>query len=365
MEELDVFVSYAREDEARVLPLVRALEVQGWRVFWDRTIPIGESWLDHIGVRLDAAAAVVVVWSRDSVKSEFVYSEASHARQRRALVPVTIDPVKPPLGLDAVQAADLVGWLRAGGVSPLPPPLVEAIRRKVPAKPSSASRSDAPTARIEKAEAPPARPPRVKPHLPVAKPEPMAKPEPVPIAKPEPATGRPSRRGLWTALGMAALVAGAIATSYQEPPSPKTNPPPPADPPPDTNPPPQANPPVVTRPEIMLSNTRATLHVLGPGDRVVRIVSDMDVHGVDANIVRSIHVVVAFRDSARAQIRALEFDLLNALLGPGPYTRQRFQQEIRNVSNRAVSADVWVEIRTDAGLLRSAPVNVLLTPTER
>jgi hypothetical protein len=32
----DIFLSYAREDQSRVGPLVRALEGQGWSVFWDR-----------------------------------------------------------------------------------------------------------------------------------------------------------------------------------------------------------------------------------------------------------------------------------------------------------------------------------------
>ena len=37
----DIFVSYAREDEARVRPIVEELLVPGWSVFWDRRIPIG------------------------------------------------------------------------------------------------------------------------------------------------------------------------------------------------------------------------------------------------------------------------------------------------------------------------------------
>jgi len=129
----DIFISYAREDEQRVRPLVRALEAQGWRVFWDRSIPIGETWLDHIGTRLEAAPVVLVAWSRHSVRSEFVYSEASRARGRRVLVPVLIEPVSPPLGLDSVQAADLVPWLDAGGKAPLPAVLVEALGRRISA----------------------------------------------------------------------------------------------------------------------------------------------------------------------------------------------------------------------------------------
>ena len=35
----DIFLSYAREDEARVRPIVEELQARGWSVFWDRTTP--------------------------------------------------------------------------------------------------------------------------------------------------------------------------------------------------------------------------------------------------------------------------------------------------------------------------------------
>lgn len=111
----DVFVSYAREDEARVGALVRLLEGHGLSVFWDRRIPPGSSWRDHIGRALSEARCVVVAWSTASVASDFVAEEADDARQRGVLVPVLIDDVLPPLGFRSVQAADLRG-LGSGGV---------------------------------------------------------------------------------------------------------------------------------------------------------------------------------------------------------------------------------------------------------
>ena len=39
----DIFISYAREDRNRIKPLAEALEKQGWSVFWDRTIPAGQT----------------------------------------------------------------------------------------------------------------------------------------------------------------------------------------------------------------------------------------------------------------------------------------------------------------------------------
>lgn len=102
-----VFVSYAREDEARIRALVALLEAQALSVFWDREIPPGKTWRESIGQALADARCVIVAWSHASVASDFVAEEADDARRRGVLVPVLIDPVLPPLGFRSVQAADL------------------------------------------------------------------------------------------------------------------------------------------------------------------------------------------------------------------------------------------------------------------
>lgn len=106
----DIFVSYAREDDARIRPLVSALEQRGWSVFWDHRIPAGETWRSHIGGALDQARCVVVAWTTSSVASEFVVEEAARARRRGVLVPVRLEEVEPPLGFAEVNAADLSAW---------------------------------------------------------------------------------------------------------------------------------------------------------------------------------------------------------------------------------------------------------------
>jgi len=40
----DVFLSYAREDQAFAQRLAQALEAEGFSVWWDRTIPPGKTW---------------------------------------------------------------------------------------------------------------------------------------------------------------------------------------------------------------------------------------------------------------------------------------------------------------------------------
>lgn len=107
---VDIFVSYAREDEDRVRELVSVFEHQGWSVFWDRRIPAGETWRSVIGKALDESLSVVVAWSRFSVTSPWVAEEADDGKRRGVLVPVMLDPVEQPRGFREIQAADLTDW---------------------------------------------------------------------------------------------------------------------------------------------------------------------------------------------------------------------------------------------------------------
>ena len=106
----DIFISYAREDFERVKPLAEALERSGWDVFWDYEIPLGSDWYDCIGRELSEARCVVVVWSESSTESTWVREEAGDARERGVLIPVNIDPRKPPLGFRSLQTLSLEGW---------------------------------------------------------------------------------------------------------------------------------------------------------------------------------------------------------------------------------------------------------------
>ncbi len=108
----DVFVSYKAEDRKRLIPLVEALEAEGFNVWWDQHIDGGANWRDEIESHLDAAKVVVVVWSRRTIGPEgrFVRDEAGQAQEAGHYLPITIDKVRPPLGFREVQALDLSTW---------------------------------------------------------------------------------------------------------------------------------------------------------------------------------------------------------------------------------------------------------------
>jgi adenylate cyclase len=143
----DVFVSYARIDKARVAPLVAAIEAKGWSVWWDPDIAPGQEFDDQIEAEINAAKAVVVVWTPTSVASRWVRGEAREAAERGILVPVRFEQARLPMDVRAIHTTDIDGW----GGNPDSPQAQELLRalaatiaRSQTAKPGGASTVAAP-----------------------------------------------------------------------------------------------------------------------------------------------------------------------------------------------------------------------------
>ena len=106
----DVFISYKKEDAARVEPIARGLARAGYDVWWDHHIPPGRSYREVIGAQLQSAKCVIVVWSKLSVDGQWVLDEADAGKQRNVLLPMFIDDVEIPYGFRQIEAARLTGW---------------------------------------------------------------------------------------------------------------------------------------------------------------------------------------------------------------------------------------------------------------
>lgn len=109
----DVFISYKREEIAWAARVAQALSEEGFSAFYDLDddgIHAGEQWDKRLEQELAAAKCCVVLWSSASTESPNVRSEARRANNRGILVPAKINACQAPLGLDALQEADLRQW---------------------------------------------------------------------------------------------------------------------------------------------------------------------------------------------------------------------------------------------------------------
>jgi TolB-like protein/Flp pilus assembly protein TadD len=92
-----------------VLPIIKLLEDAGHAVWWDGRLEGGERFAKTTAHALDTARAVVVVWTATSIQSDWVHDEATSGRDRRILVPLSLDGSLPPLGFRQFQVIDLSG----------------------------------------------------------------------------------------------------------------------------------------------------------------------------------------------------------------------------------------------------------------
>ncbi len=105
-----VFLSYARADQAQATKLANALQAAGFKVWWDELIEGGAEFAKAIETALIDCDAVIVVWSKSSITSDWVRDEAAKGRDLHKLVPLSLDRVEPPLGFGQYHAIDFSRW---------------------------------------------------------------------------------------------------------------------------------------------------------------------------------------------------------------------------------------------------------------
>jgi len=110
----DVFISYKKEDRELAERVEKALNGAGYTSWWDNAIHPRESWDAIIEREIEAASAIVVIWTPRSVKSEWVKIEANYAKTRGKLVPLMAETCTIPLAVSLTQAAMLTDWNGSG-----------------------------------------------------------------------------------------------------------------------------------------------------------------------------------------------------------------------------------------------------------
>ena len=150
----DIFLSYARTDQATARIFAECFAEEGFSVWWDASLHSGQTFDEVIEQNLREAKAVVVLWSPRSVASRWVRAEATLADRRNKLAPAIIEPCDRPIIFELTHAADLTDW--AGDTTdPRWRNFMHDLRRLVVAEAEAAVSTPAPASRPI---APPARP---------------------------------------------------------------------------------------------------------------------------------------------------------------------------------------------------------------
>ncbi len=105
-----VFISYKREDYAKVKILRSELALQHIETWWDWDIPADVNYRSHIAERLEQAGCVLVLWSKDALHSDWLHEEAERGRHRNRLVQATLDGTLPLPPFSSRPVVDLSGW---------------------------------------------------------------------------------------------------------------------------------------------------------------------------------------------------------------------------------------------------------------
>ncbi|PZO49306.1 MAG: hypothetical protein DCF16_14760 [Alphaproteobacteria bacterium] len=113
----DFFISYSHRDVAYAKRLQRGLSSRGLKIWWDERLTVGKPFGMEIDKALALSRRVLVLWSKNGVKSEWVQQEASAARHYQKILPYRLDdcalPVEfmnlhtKPLG-NAADAVDII-----------------------------------------------------------------------------------------------------------------------------------------------------------------------------------------------------------------------------------------------------------------
>ena len=143
----EIFISYARSTAAQAKAVTDALRALGYDIWRDDQLPAHRSYSDVIDERLRSAKAVVVIWSTEAVRSQWVRAEADVARQSNTLVQLSIDGALPPLPFNQIQCADMNGWsgdTNAPGWRKVVASVAELVGGPAAAKPTPTRNSDLP-----------------------------------------------------------------------------------------------------------------------------------------------------------------------------------------------------------------------------
>lgn len=106
----DLFISYSRKDQEKADALTNLLIKEGWEVWKDNRLVAGEEYETRIIEALNHAKAVIVLWTKNAMQSQWVMREAEIAAEQHKLKPVLLEPCTVPDNFQKYEMALLSSW---------------------------------------------------------------------------------------------------------------------------------------------------------------------------------------------------------------------------------------------------------------
>jgi len=106
----DIFISYKREDRGCAKKIAEYLISEGYSVWWDIELLPGDKFADEINMVLKDAKLIVVLWTPESIRSNWVKSEATVGLRNDTLLPVDLRETEIPVPFNTLHSLDLTSW---------------------------------------------------------------------------------------------------------------------------------------------------------------------------------------------------------------------------------------------------------------
>ena len=94
-EEDYIFVSYAHRNIEKVFPIIRWLQQDGYRIWFDEGIDPGTEWAENIASHLEGSSFLIACMSPEYLESTNCCDELSYAREmNRPILLIYLEPMK-------------------------------------------------------------------------------------------------------------------------------------------------------------------------------------------------------------------------------------------------------------------------------
>lgn len=87
-----IFISYSHDDSSKVIPIIEEMYHRGYKVRYDKKIPAGVNWSNHIASRIKHCAVCVAFHSQTSRDSQHCREEIHYAlKHKKTVISVYLD----------------------------------------------------------------------------------------------------------------------------------------------------------------------------------------------------------------------------------------------------------------------------------